>query len=610
MKRILLWLFISSLLFWGCKQDILTFDTYDYRVPKVLFLTTSDGRGEGTVSDGAIVALQAFNRLGAFVRFENRTILWEPNNLTEYDIIIAPTVYGYHDADQLFSLTYMDDRELNIIKAWVKNGGLLVTGENFGRNDLSGRDRVTVSGELSTDNWVFGEVLGTPLKEINIQGFRLAAAESLADIYANPIILQMKNPSYILLPSDTLQNDFETWFVWQDMKTGNTYPAVFRHTFGKGQIIYFSVSRILHPALDGGLSGTLQIERLYEKVYRLAIGERQYPIELNPWPNAAEAVMAVTFNDGGTLEEYKYALTSLFPYCERITLFISGFTPKEIVDWCKSQPQIELASRSLTKRRFRELNYLESLKQIQMTEVIHGKKFQGFRFPFLDNSFYGMYILEERGYRYDSSISADHTRLYEGGIFPYNLPIFNGLGFVKSLDLLEISPVANDDWYYYGKGVNEQETYPEFQQEKDAEAFRNYLNNFWNEVIVPEKGVMTIIAHPIYSGKNQILLRPILHLVKNIHQSGKYWITSLSRIAQYWTQRKYLQIKVREEDNKVRIKINLKQGHKIPYLTLKLPRPRVKIQMPKISSTLIKRDEQAFLVFHAEDGQVLELVFD
>ncbi|NIV12022.1 MAG: hypothetical protein GWN62_12340, partial [Aliifodinibius sp.] len=162
-------------------------------------------------------------------------------------------------------------------------------------------------------------------------------------------------------------------------------------------------------------------------------------------------------------------------------------------------------------------------------------------------------------------------------------------------DLLEIFPIAHDDRYYYGKGASERDTYPEFQQERDADAYRNYLNNFWNEVILPEKGIMTIIAHPAYCGKNQILLRPVLELVKNVSSSGKYWITSLDRIAKFWNQREKLRISVREKNSKVLIKINSKNNSKLRGLTLRLPRKPVQYKMNNGSPKLVERGGNFFI---------------
>ena len=475
MKPLISFLLLILILFSGCRKTVPEPPDYDYRIPRVLFLTTGDGRGEGTVSDGAIVALQAFNRLGAFVRFENRSILWNGKNLDQYDIIVAPTLYGYHDADRLYSLTYMDDRELTILKNWVKKGGILVSGENFGRNTTDGTDRVTITGELSEKNWVLGTVIGTPLQEIDVKNFRLSATETLAEDFPNPLIMKVSSSGYILLPprgsaekmfGDSLE--FQVWFKWQNTKTGTVYPAVFSHTYGKGQMVYFTVSRILHPALDGGLSGTLLIEKLYRRIYQLAMGERRYPIYLNPWPGAAQAALILTFDDGGTPEEYKYAFTSLFPYLNHISLFITGHTPAEVVEWCKNQPQIQLENRSLNHSRFRELDYLTTRKEIQLNELEHHTRFTAFRFPYFMNSFWGMLVLEESGYLCDSSIPVDHTRFYGGGIFPYNIPIFRPSGLIKTLNLLEISPLQHDDRYLYGEKATGEKNYPEFRQKRDA----------------------------------------------------------------------------------------------------------------------------------------------
>ncbi len=62
----------------------------EYQLPKVLFITTGDGDGQGTVSDGVVLALQEFNKSGAFVRLENRTVLYNIEELNKYEIMIIP----------------------------------------------------------------------------------------------------------------------------------------------------------------------------------------------------------------------------------------------------------------------------------------------------------------------------------------------------------------------------------------------------------------------------------------------------------------------------------------------------------------------------------------
>ncbi len=604
---------IILLLVMGCRKTWLPLEEYDYRLPRVLFLTTGDGRGEGTVSDGAIVALQAFNRLGAYVRFENRTFLWDATNLNDYDIIIAPTLYGYHDADRMYSLTYMDDRELRTLRDWVKRGGLLVVGENFGRNRPDGVDRVTLGGRLWEKNWVLAPAVGTPLQERDVKGFRLSAVNHLSHQYPNPLIMEVENSAYILLPPDSVLGDttqFQVWFQWEDARSGRHFPAVFVHRYGKGHLVYFSASRILHPALDGGLSGTLQIEYLYREMVQLSVGKRHFPLALNPWPHAARAVLAVTFDDGGTLAEYQRALTSLFPYVEKITLFLTGQVPEDIVRWCQNQPQLDLQNHSWSHPRFRGLSYLETLRQIRLPEIRYRQRFRGFRFPYVINSFWGMHILAEQGYSYESSIVVDHTRFYGGGIFPYNIPIFHSSGWFQSLDMLEISPLQHDDWYFYGKGVNEQQNYPEYQQKRDAARYRSYLNNFWQEVIVPEQGIMTVLAHPLYSGKNQILLAPILELVREVHNQGQFWLPSLSQVAEYWHKRHHLVVEVAEQGNTVTAHVRLPAGVSIPGLTLKLPQSPRKTRINRGKGELRTVEGNVYYVFDATDGTEVKFEFE
>ena len=101
---------------------------FSYTLPKVLFITTGDGDGRGTVSDGVILAMQEFNQNGALVTLDNRKVLYDLDEMAKFQIMILPTAHGYHDADRKYSLSYLSHLEMENISNWVKAGGILEIG--------------------------------------------------------------------------------------------------------------------------------------------------------------------------------------------------------------------------------------------------------------------------------------------------------------------------------------------------------------------------------------------------------------------------------------------------------------------------------------------------
>ena len=128
-------------------------------------------------------------------------------------------------------------------------------------------------------------------------------------------------------------------------------------------------------------------------------------------------------------------------------------------------------------------------------------------------------------------------------------------------------------------------------------------------MILPEKGLMTITAHAGYSGKNQILLSPILNLVGEVYASGKYWITSLQEVAAYWRQRNDLKIGVKEEGSTVTLKIELPEGIVIENLSLKLPTKPQEFRLKEKAGELKEIDGDFYLIFDARNGEVAQLQF-
>ena len=117
-------------------------------LPRALFITSGNGDSRGSIAPGIVLAIQELNKYGIPVRLESRDILDKKDELLGYNLLILSTAIGYHDADRQYSLTYMSDKELENIRDFVKNGGVLIAGDNVGRNYPDGTDRITVFGQL------------------------------------------------------------------------------------------------------------------------------------------------------------------------------------------------------------------------------------------------------------------------------------------------------------------------------------------------------------------------------------------------------------------------------------------------------------------------------
>ncbi|HOH83805.1 MAG TPA: hypothetical protein PLI16_04275, partial [Bacteroidales bacterium] len=107
-------LFIMLSLLLSCNNKNNVADTpseseQGYMLPRVLIVTTGSNLGNGVLAEGVNIAMQTFNRLGAFVTLKSRDILLDPQELNRYNIMILPTAAGYHDADRRYSLTFMAD---------------------------------------------------------------------------------------------------------------------------------------------------------------------------------------------------------------------------------------------------------------------------------------------------------------------------------------------------------------------------------------------------------------------------------------------------------------------------------------------------------------------
>lgn len=541
----------------------------EYQLPKVLFITTGDGDGQGTVSDGVVLALQEFNKIGAFVRLENRSVLYNIEELNKYQIMIIPTTFGYHDADRRYSLSFLSETEMQNISNWVKQGGTLVSDSYLGRNTLNGEDRISEDNTFTSDNWKMAECFGVELKELNMQNYLIESRST--KLWQGNITAKFEKSEWTPVVIKQTGKEQKTLAVWNNAQN---YPAIVENSFHKGKTILLSSFNLIHPACDGGFSSAEEIQAFYNYVYQTSLPERNYAIQLNPWKNGASTALCLSFNNGGKLQEYNRIIKYLNKNKLPATYFLTNKISPEVKNLLEKQKYITLESHSQTNPDFRKISYSQALQEIQENNSNYVNEMEGFRFPFVNNSFWGMKALDELKFLYDSSIGLNHLEFYRGSLFPYNIPIFKD-GYFEALDLLEISQNFHDDWYYL-KGVHDGKSYGEENQKRDAAKFDAYLQTMWERAVKPENGLMVFVGHATYSGMSDLAMQPLKDLVSTASKDGA-WITNLHEISTYWNQLRDLSIEVEESEKQVEMSFNLPSGELLTGLSFCLPSKPEKI---------------------------------
>ncbi|MDD3050734.1 MAG: beta-galactosidase trimerization domain-containing protein [Candidatus Cloacimonetes bacterium] len=528
-----------------------------YQLPKVLFLSTGDGEGNGTISDGLVIANEVFANLGAIVRIENRKILHNPQLMEQYSIIIAPTIYGYHDGDRLYSLSYLSEIEMQNIDNWVKNGGTLVSDVYLGRNMLAGQDRISREGDFNNENWSLSQCFGVEMKEMNMINYSIEATK----IWNGTIVPMFNKDEWTPVITKITSSEIDTIAEWTSSK--GKFPALTVNKYFSGNAVLLGNFSMIHPAIDNGFSNSIEIGDFYKYVYDLSLKNATHKIKLAVWEKGANSALCLTFNANGNKEQYERILD--FTTKEKIpaTFFVNSGIDKEIIQKISLNQIHELASGSYRRIDYRTLDYSQTITELLISENIFNSKSQGFRFPFTNNSFWGMFSLNELDFAYDSSIGVNHIEFYNGSVFPYNIPIFKD-NFYQTLDILEISPNLHDDWFYL-KSIDSKD-YDNKEMNSDILKYDTYLKNSWERAIKANNGLMTVIAHPAYSGFNNETLTIIKNTVNRAKQD-KAWITTLDSVAKRWNQFYNLSILIIENNNSVELTFSQKQTSTINNLS-------------------------------------------
>lgn len=563
-----------------------------YMLPHVLILTTGNNDGNGVMGEGIILATQVFNKFGVFATLETRDILLDTNELNKYSIILALTAAGYHDADRKYSLTFMSDEELNSIKNWVKNGGIFIAGDNIGRNLPDATDRTSLYGKLTPGDWALGECFGIALVEKYIKGFRL---DGFINDKLNGNFIPTFNDDVWALVIDTIYSDSVKILAnWTNDSV--SIPALIQNSFGKGACFLLPSSYLLHPSNSGGYWSVEQIELFYKYVIELFYKKNNSTLHLNIWPDAAQGAFCVTFNLSGNKVENERILN--FLEMEKIipTFFVNQTDDSLLKKIILKYP---VQSNGYKKMDFQNASYFDVSRNITINEKFWEKKFSGFKFPFSKVAYVGFEKLCLSGYHYDSSIGLDNSETFYGCAFPYNIIVSNNLIY-KNTGMLEISPILNDDYYYFKNVINT--NYNARQLTNDIDLYDKYLKNCWNYSVKPYNGLMVFNGHACYVGFSDSTIKPLKNLINTV-KSEKTWITDIDNVYKYWNNLSRTFFNVSEEKSKTIINVKTENNILIENLSIKSDRKPVSVKSVRGESKIVEQNSYYFIIFDAFNNQ-------
>ncbi len=571
-------------------------------LPKVLFLTTGSNERDGELSEGVVVAIQSFNKRGAFVWLDTRSVLLQPEILSRYTIMVIPTSIGYHDGDKKYSLTFLSDDEMQNISDWVKNGGTLVAEENIGRNTLDEMDRADLNGELNPKTWKLSDLFGIKMREKDLNGFSIE--EKDVNIWNGRIKEPLNDDEWVLIPSEIISDKVKVLAEW--INADEKVPAITENNFGKGKAFLLTSTYLLHPSNDGGFSSVEQIENFYDYVLKSYSENKKFDYELNPWPHGNTSAFCLSFNSDGNSEQYSTILSLLKAENLPATFFVDSSVSTEEKELLEENNNIAMQSGLYMKQDYSKASFSEITRQILLNEQIFNKVFTGLRFPFYSTNFWGLLFADEKGYIYDSSIGVDQLTSYTGSVIPYNIPVAKD-SYYKTLKLLELSPVKNNDIYFFQKAETGKD-YADDMQRNDAQLFNKYLSDFFDFAVRKNNGLMVYEGCPQFTGFSEITLQPLKKLIDSL-KIKNCWMTTLENVADYRNKLKELRVECNESGKSVTLKINMPSQTDIRGLSFKLKAKPVnvvsgnKYDLKEISGLY-------YLIMDAKNGDEVELVFN
>ncbi|MEP7146657.1 MAG: beta-galactosidase trimerization domain-containing protein [bacterium] len=544
------------------RGKIYTTNNESRMLPKVLFLTTGVEDGNGELSLGVITAIQSFNKRGAFVWLDNRDVLLQPDVLAKYSVMIIPTSIGYHDGDKKYSLTFLSDAEMENISNWVRNGGTLIAEENIGRNTMDEADRAYLNGELNPATWKLSEVFGIKMKERDMDGFSIE--EKDVRIWNGRVREPIDENEWVLIPSEIISDKVKVLAEWKNGE--EKIPAIIQNNFGKGKAFLLTSTYLLHPSNDGGVSGIQQIENFYNYVLDGYSQDNKIRCELSPWPNGNTSAFCISFNSLGDAEKYNTVVNFLKAGNIPATFFIDSSLTDEQKKILQNDERNSLQSGLYSPKNYSTANYPEISRQIILNEQKFNEHFTGIRFPYNSPNFWGLIYADGKGYIFDTSIGVDHLKGYTGSVFPYNIPVSKD-SYYKTLHLLELCPVKNDDRFYFERSETEND-YSGDMERNDAQLFEKYLLDFFEHAVNKYNGIMIYQGQPQYTGLSENSLRPLKNLTDTL-RTKNCWITSLDEVAKYRNDLRDLSVGISESDNAAGLKISLPDQTVIHGLTFR-----------------------------------------
>ncbi|MBK9227756.1 MAG: hypothetical protein IPL67_12080 [Ignavibacteria bacterium] len=532
-------------------------------LPRVLFLTTGSTEGNGEIAEGVSIAIQKLTKSGAFVWLGTREYLLQPERMSEFNVIIAPTSFDYHDGDRKYSLTFLSDSEMRNLANWVKEGGVLISEENIGRNTTDDVDRLSRGGELNNGNWPLSEVFGLKMREIDLVGFTLEDKNS--GIWNGMIKDTLAEDEWAIVPTELISEKIKVLAEW---KRGNEiYPAVLENNFGLGKAFLLTSTYMLHPSNDGGVSSVEQIERFYQYALSSLPGQSGMRYQINPWPDAHSSAGCITFNSTEDIAKYRMILDFLNIEDVSAGFVIDSVSTPEIISILNENKYAELISGLSSKTDFTGSTFSENSRAFIEIEQSTGLNFKGVRFPYRSSNFWGLMYASGNGYVYDASIGIDHLSGYAGSVFPYNIVLARD-SFYKATDMLELCQIiANDfDYFQLPDSVND---YTELMQREDAALFSKYLLDFYEYVSKRNDGLIVFTGNPDYTAFSELTMKPLKDLIDELRKNNSWLATPLS-IVEYRNKLKTLKISSKGADKIVTLNVECPDGIVIEGLSIKL----------------------------------------
>jgi hypothetical protein len=578
-------------------------NTAGSQIARALFITTGISDEESRLAPGIVVAIQSFNKSGTMVRLEARDILYRFEEMKKYNMIILSAFPGYHDADRKYSLSYMSDEELHNLTRFVEEGGVLISGENIGRNYPDGTDRISLFQKLTPENWELSKCYGVTLAERNMTDYSLKG--QIKDLVnweiSSRTLSNDDHELWTMVPEKVISDNLLTHGYW--IHSGDSALAVTENRFGKGYCYYLALSGLLHPKNEGGFWSEDQISGFYSYVsdhYNKAHGIIS---ELNPWPNGYDYAFCVSLNAEGEPEQYERIFQFLEKEKLQPTVFVNGMV-KEEIKTSLLKKSVPLASNGFSYSHYGDIKYPQAVDDILRNENYWNLEFKGFRFPYTHPGFWGLLALDENNYDFESSVGANNLDFFNGSVVPFNLVISND-GFYKSTDILEIAPTYHDD-YYFLKIIKEGYFPDSNQITRDAMIFSKYLSNYWNYAVKPYKGVMVFLGHPQFTGYSDVTLTVLENLVEEVKKENT-WMATLSDVAVFRKNLALLQFYSEGDANKQHISVTGPDGLWVKDVSFNIPG---KIKNARASKGNVKIAESSGftrLIFDAGDGQTLTI---